>query len=76
MTIIATVYNCGYEFEGGKFTPMPYLAVLSDAGREQPFPRLMSSSDLPALRQRLKQFGLSRHPPDPRDPSVILEVWL
>jgi hypothetical protein len=36
----------------------------------------MTSSDLPALRHRLARLGLSRLPPDPDDPNVILEVWL
>jgi hypothetical protein len=73
--IVGTVYDCGYELEHGKFAPQPYVAVVSVAGEDRE-PRFMVSSDLLALRERLTQFGLSRHPPDPRDPHVILEVWL
>jgi hypothetical protein len=76
MTIIGTIYDCGYDYEEGKLSPMPYVAVLCVAGQKETAPRLMSSSDLLALRERLQQFGLSRHPPDPQDPSAILEVWL
>jgi hypothetical protein len=56
--------------------PDPYLAIRSGDDDERPGDRVMTSSDLPALRHRLARLGLSRLPPDPDDPNVILEVWL
>jgi hypothetical protein len=72
--IVGTVYNGGYQLLHGRFDPQPYVVVVSVAG-ENRVPRLLTSSDLDALRQRLHQLGLSRHPPDPGDVSVIMEVW-
>jgi hypothetical protein len=75
MTIMGTVYDCGYELDHGRPQPLPYIAVLCIAGDRERTPRFMVSSDLAALRERLQQFGLSRHPPNFFDPSRILEVW-
>ena len=67
MTQLWTIYNRH---------PDPYLAIRSGDDDERPGDRVMTSSDLPALRHRLARLGLSRLPPDPDDPNVILEVWL
>jgi hypothetical protein len=72
--IVGTVYSGGYDVLGGKFVPRAYIAKLTAVGENRE-PRFMVSSDLEALQQRMRQFGLHRRPPHPRDPSVILEVW-
>jgi hypothetical protein len=74
MSVVGTVYNGGYELNHGKLELLPYVAVVSLVG-ENRVPRFMVSSDLAALRERLQQFGLSRHPPNFFDPSRIVEVW-
>src|SRR5262249_56815336 len=73
--MMGTVYNCASEIKSGKFSLLPYFAILNEVGDGTSHRRL-ASSDLDALRGRLKQLGLKRQPPHPNDPSVILEVWL